>query len=165
MIPPTEIVTTLKKTALVLATLVIVPIGALYYFFGEEDYYPEPGSIDFYLKLSPVIRNLPVIAPQQTPAYYGSIGDGAKASQSSVSYITREKNEQILVSTLNNYLHQNRFTLDPSSGRADQAFYSSDKKVLHEAAFTKAGGNESVVFQIYSLPKTGAQEINVTHFE
>ena len=153
-----------KKTAIAFAFLILAVFGTVRYFFAEENYYPSPGSLEFYLKLSPVIRNLPVIAPQNAPAYFGSTGDGPKPPQSSVSYPTREKNVQELVANISNYLHQQQFALDTSEDTAPVAD-ESDKKVLYQAGFIKAGGNESVLFQIRSLPDKDDLEISVTHFE
>ncbi|RJF97321.1 hypothetical protein [Noviherbaspirillum saxi] len=150
----------IKKALPAIAALPIIFFGFLYYAFHEENSYPQAHSIDFYLKLSSVIRNVPVLDVIGTPQYFSSTGDGPKPPESTIWYTTSEKSEQSLAIKINAYLREQGFapytsqTLNVPIG---------DKKTVYQATFINRD-RESLEFIISSLPMSNNLEVSVTHF-
>lgn len=70
--------------AALLLALLAWPLGMLWV-LSHEDYHPEPGSLDYYLGLSSLVRGVPLPADGDAPQYYGSTGDGPKPPVSMVT--------------------------------------------------------------------------------
>lgn len=70
--------------AALLLALLAWPLGMLWV-LSHEDYHPEPGTLDYYLGLSSLVRGVPLPADGDAPQYYGSTGDGPKPPVSMVT--------------------------------------------------------------------------------
>ncbi|MEC4718541.1 hypothetical protein RY831_05240 [Noviherbaspirillum sp. CPCC 100848] len=150
-------------TAAAIAISAILLTGWIFYLFGEEDYYPEPGTLAFYLKLSSTIRSLPLSDAISRPVYHGSIGDGPKPPQSSVCYAAQSSKETWIVSNIRTYLQKDGYALDPSDTGSNIASLS-EQKPLHYMAYTNRAGH-SVHLVINNSRKPLEVDVCLTHYE
>lgn len=150
-------------TAVAIASSVMLLTGWIFYLFGEEDYYPEPGTLAFYLKLSSTVRSLPLSDAVSTPVYHGSIGDGPKPPQSSVCYAAQSSKEIWIVSNIRTYLQRHGYALDPSDMGSHIASLT-ERKPLHYTTYTDRAGH-SVHLVINNSRKPQEVDVCVTHIE
>jgi hypothetical protein len=152
-----------QVTAVLAAICTMIFVGWLFYLFHEEDYRPEPGSISFYLKLSSLVRNIPIIDAVSMPSYYGSIGDGPKPAESSVCYEAQSSKEVWIVANTGSYLHARGFALaltDPPP----RMFQINGREPSHLTAYANEDG-ESVHLMLSRFPNEEDVEVCLTHFE
>ncbi|WP_151637969.1 hypothetical protein [Noviherbaspirillum aerium] len=157
-------VSRIVKTGLVVIALVAtLLVGWLSYLFGEEDYYPKPGTPSFYLKLSSLIRNIPLAYASSLPAYRGSVGDGPKPPQSSVCYAAQSSKEVWIITSIRTYLQRNGYTFNSLETDSSMTLFAENKP-LHYTGYVNEGG-QSVDLLINA--SSSPQEINVciTHYE
>lgn len=89
--------------AALLLALLAWPLGMLWV-LSHEDYHPEPGTLDYYLGLSSLVRGVPLPANGDAPEYYGSTGDGPKQPVSMVTLQVPPEQASATLARLQAYL-------------------------------------------------------------
>ncbi|PIF92745.1 hypothetical protein CLU86_3694 [Acidovorax sp. 62] len=89
--------------AALLLALLAWPLGMLWV-LSHEDYHPEPGTLDYYLGLSSLVRGVPLPADGDAPEYYGSTGDGPKQPVSMVTLQVPPEQASATLARLQAYL-------------------------------------------------------------
>ena len=153
--------TTFKKAVIALAlSTIIAAAGTICYGLYSNDLYPDPGSVGFYLKISPLIQFTPITSPKQWPVYHIDPEGESTARRSSVIYITMEKDEKIPILQIKTYLNQHGFSL--SSDASEPGWDAESKKnVLYRATFKRS--QEMVSVEGNLLPDKGEIEIKAIH--
>lgn len=140
-------------------------VAAAAYFFSQEDYAPERGSLTYYIGISSMIRGAPLIAPVNEPAYFGSVGDGNKPSQSEVSYETDEPNASTIWVATERYLNQHGFgSPDPAALPLKHPELSPEEQVVQEGEFTSKSG-ELVVVVLTQAAGRNRYKVRISHFD
>lgn len=152
-----------QLTAIVIAISAMLLLGWVLYLFKEEDYYPEPKSLAFYLKLSSLVRNMPLAYAASEPAYRGSVGDGPKPAQSSVCYAAQGSQDIWIVTNIRTYLQKRGYALDSSETNAHVALFA-ESKPIHYTAYVNEEG-QSVDLVINASPKPQEVNVCITHYE
>lgn len=150
-------------TVVLVAISTILFVGWVFYLLHEEDYYPKPGTFPFYLKLSSLVRNIPIANAVSVPSYHGSTGDGPKPAHSSVCYGAQSSKEVWILANTGSYLHKHGFALDlieahPSIFRIDEP------KPLHSTAYVNKEG-QSVHLVLSASPNAEEVKVCFTHYE
>jgi hypothetical protein len=131
------------------------------YLFSQEDYAPRRGSPAYYVGISELIRDAPVVAPAADPAYFGSVGDGGKPPLSEVSYETGEKSAQRLWSAIELHLEKRGFGRLADAAPAQLA---DGEQRVREAEYAAASG-EQVAVLLSWMAEAKRYKVRITHFE
>jgi hypothetical protein len=146
------------------AIILIIPIATLIDIFKSEDFYPEKGSLTYYIGISSLIRNTPIIENIGRPVYYGSVGDGSKPPQSKVTYETKSISTQDIENKIEFFLNSNGFKNDNQKKTPWNLFDPEEKKLLRQHDY-KSVSDESASLLIYEAIKTKNLQIEITHYE
>jgi hypothetical protein len=134
------------------------------YFFSQEDYTPERGSLNYYLGISSMIRGVPLIAPVNPPEYFGSVGDGNKPPQSEVSYETDEPKASTIWVATERYLNQHGFWSREPASSPPHPELSFEERVVQEGEFTSKAG-ELIVVMLTQTAGQNRYKVRISHFD
>ena len=140
-------------------------MAAAAYFFSQEDYAPERGSLTYYIGISSMVRGAPLIAPVSEPEYFGSVGDGNKPSQSEVSYETDEPKASTIWVATERYLNQHGFgSRDPAALPPKYPELLPEERVVQQGEFTSKSGELIVVVLTQDAGRT-RYKVRISHFD
>ena len=137
--------------AALLLALLAWPLGMLWV-LSHEDYHPAPGSLDYYLGLSSLVRGVPLPAEGDAPEYYGSTGDGPKPPVSMVTLQVPPEQAAATLSRLQSYLQSRG--LQPTGPATREA---TDTAALQDWEYATPQRTEEVVLRQVELTDTTAR--------
>lgn len=146
--------------AALLLALLAWPLGMLWV-LSHEDYHPEPGTLDYYLGLSSLVRGVPLPAEGDAPEYYGSTGDGPKQPVSMVTLQVPPEQAAATLAQLQAYLQARG--LQPTGPAMREA---TDTATLQDWEYATPQRTEVVVLRqvepTHPAAHTGAASRRVT---
>ena len=150
------------KIALLLSIFIIAGAGAVYYYrLNKVNAAPKPGTLSYYLRLSSIVRNVPIVSPHGSPVYFSTVSDGSKLPSSEVTYTSTETDEKSIVEKTLRYLSEKGFTPAAADLGITQVG-GPGRKPLHRASMIKE--DEAIAFEI-DLLENKQLEVKLKHFE
>lgn len=138
-------------------------IAAWVFLVSQEDYTPAPGSLTYYLGISPLVRQAPLAQATGSPEYYGTVGDGNKLPQSLVSYAVEQRDVRAALQAMDGYLRQVGWQPRPVDTSGAAATLAAHGETIHYAEYASADG-EVAVLQATRSGSPGRHAITLTHY-
>jgi hypothetical protein len=155
----------IKSIPLTAALFLFAWMGAGLYMVSLDSYTPQPGTLNYYLGISRLVRNVPLVNNLEPPVFYGTVGDGAMSPHTVVSYPVAAVDAQAAKRAVERYLFERDF-------RATESLPSPPREPgdpvveqrIYQSTWTSPSG-ELVIAELSALPGTQQIRLSVTHYD